>query len=99
MKEISISRNRSLYPIRIIRSGPHLRTANLIEFPFELIVTLDDDAGRRGEGISKSNPSFYFFFSLAIELAIEYKDIFATTNTGDGEFIITGMEGDLYRFF
>lgn len=41
----------------------------------------------------------FIFFSLAIELATEYKDIFATTNTGDGEFIITGMEGDLYRFF
>lgn len=42
---------------------------------------------------------FSFFFSLATELAIEYNDIFATTNTGDGEFIITGLKGDLYRFF
>lgn len=44
--EIAIWRNRSLYPIRIIRSGPHLRIANLIEFPCELIVTPDDDCGQ-----------------------------------------------------
>lgn len=41
----------------------------------------------------------FIFFSLATELATEYNDIFATTNTGDGEFIITGLKGDLYRFF
>lgn len=66
MKEISISRNRSLYPIRIIRLGPHLRTADLIEFSCELIVTLDDDAGKRRGGIGESNPFpfiFFFFFS------------------------------------
>lgn len=63
MQEISISRNRSLYPIRIIRLGPHLRTADLIEFSCELIVTLDDDAGKSRGGIGESNLSFYFFFS------------------------------------
>lgn len=64
-RDFDLSHNRSLCPIRIIRSGPHLRTADLIEFPCELIVTLDDDAGWKGGAISESNFSSYFFSPVA----------------------------------
>lgn len=72
VKEISISRNRSLYPIRIIRSGFPLTYHELNWIP--LRINSYAWWWSRIELVSELSPSFYFFFRL--RLAIEYNDIF-----------------------